>query len=71
MTDDPRTGPATRQRRASPGPTWLGTAVLVVALLELVLGVVGLVLGATAAGLALLSSGLVIATLTAGLRITR
>lgn len=63
---DPTMTPPTP--RKPPGPPWLGTAVLVAAVVEVVLGVVSLVLGATAAGLLLLSSGVIIATLSMGLR---
>jgi hypothetical protein len=76
----PRSGRRAPDRRAPdrrgpdrrvPGPAWLGTAVLVIAVAEFVLGTVSLVLGATWAGLLMLSSGLLIATMSWGMRSTR
>ena len=66
----PEAQPPARGRRP-PGPPWLGTAVLVIAVLEVLLGVVSLALGAVVPGLLMLSSGLIIATLSFGLRAGR
>ena len=63
--------PGTGGPRPVPGPAWLGTAVLAVAVVEVVLGVVALVTGPAWAGLLLLSSGLLVGTVSLGLRTTR
>ena len=51
-----------------PGPRWLGTAVLVVAVVEVGIGAASLAVGVPWVGILLVASGLMIATVMIGLR---